>query len=334
MRKICPVSKDHVNRDEANFCCKCGHKLEGVKTEEKKPVPGRSNVLSNGTVLQKRYRILGLLGQGGMGAVYKAEDSNLAGKVCAVKEMRPDGKSDVKAVALARQQFKKEANTLANLSHPNLPRVTDYFTENSNEYLVMDFVQGEDLDTLVEKNKGPLDEAQVLAWTLQLCDMLDYVHKRNIVHRDIKPANIILNASGQVLLVDFGLVKLMDPNNPNTVLIIRGKGTPAYAPPEQYEQVAGHTDQRSDIYSLGATLYTLLTGVPPLDSIKRLDPKAPLKTPTSLNNKLSSEFEAVVLKAMQVKIDQRYQNAAEMKEAVSRIKPGKGKKWQPNWLKH
>ncbi len=218
--------------------------------------------LTIGQMLQNRYRIVTLRGQGGMGAVYRAWDTRLDVPV-ALKELVPQPGLKAAALAKLRTQFIQEAKVLARLRHPHLVNVTDYFEEESKAYLVMEFMEGESLADRVER-EGALDEAQVLTWAEQLLAALAYCHKQGILHRDLKPQNVVITPEGEAVLVDFGLVKLWDPNDPRTRTAIRGAGTPEYAPPEQYDTIAGHTDARSDLYSLGATLYHALTGqVPP-----------------------------------------------------------------------
>ena len=194
-------------------------------------------MLTPGTVLQNRYRIASPLGQGGMGAVYRAWDLRLNIPV-AVKEMVPQPGIDPHTLAQLRQQFYREAQVLARLNHPNLVRVTDYFEEWGNAYLVMNFVEGQSLADRIAA-RGPLPEAQVLDWARQLLDALAYCHAQGVVHRDIKPQNIIIRPDGRPVLVDFGLVKLWDPRDPRTRTVVRAMGTPEYAPPEQWG--AGHT---------------------------------------------------------------------------------------------
>ncbi|MDW7991851.1 MAG: serine/threonine-protein kinase, partial [Anaerolineae bacterium] len=195
-------------------------------------------MLKPGTLLQNRYRIVALLGRGGMGAVYQAQDLRLNVPV-AVKEMTPQPGIDPQTLAALRQQFYQEAQVLARLSHPNLVRVTDYFEERGNAYLVMEFVEGQSLADLIAR-RGPLPEAQVLEWARQLLDALAYCHAQGVIHRDIKPQNVIIRGDGRAVLVDFGLVKLWDPRDPRTRTVVRAMGTPEYAPPEQWG--AGHTD--------------------------------------------------------------------------------------------
>jgi len=280
--------------------------------------------LSIGQILQGRYRILRPLGQGGMGAVYLAEDTRLSSR-CAVKESVPDPAASPQALAQLRQQFQLEARTLAGLSHPNLPKVTDYFSEAGNEYLVMEYVEGEDLAAVLARHGKPLPEKPVLIWADQALAALEYLHSRQpnpIIHRDIKPGNIILTPAGQVKLVDFGLVKLFDPANPRTATAMKGLGTPEYTPLEQYAGGAGYTDARSDIYALGATLYHLLTGAAPANAPQRSLNPASLAAPRRLNPALPPTTEAALLKALEIHPDQRFQTAKEMRQALAGARTG------------
>jgi serine/threonine-protein kinase len=269
-------------------------------------------MLGPGTILQNRYRIASPLGQGGMGAVYRAWDLRLNIPV-AVKEMIPQPGIDPHTLAQLRQQFYQEAQVLARLNHPNLVRVTDYFEEGGNAYLVMDFVEGQSLADLIAA-RGPLPEAQVLEWARQLLDALAYCHSQGVIHRDIKPQNIIIRPDGQAVLVDFGLVKLWDPRDPRTRTVVRAMGTPEYAPPEQWGM--GHTDPRSDLYSLGATLYYALTGQAPATATDRTARPALFIPPRRFNLSLRPQTEAAILKAMELAQDARWSSAAEMAAAM------------------
>lgn len=244
--------------------------------------------LQPGQILNNRYRIVSLLGQGGFGAVYRAWDLNLQ-HVCAFKE-------NLDTSSEAQRQFFREATLLSNLNHPNLPRVTDHFSlSDQGQYLVMDYVEGEDLETKLAHAGGKLSESIVLPWIEQVCDALRYLHSQNppVIHRDIKPANIRITGDGRAMLVDFGIAKAYDPSV-KTTLGARAV-TPGYSPPEQYGY--GMTDARSDIYALGATLYTALTGQEPPESVQRTI-GTPLPPPRSLNPAISPTVEAAMLHAL------------------------------------
>lgn len=264
--------------------------------------------LQTGQTLVNRYRIVRLLGQGGFGAVYRAWDTNLK-RPCAVKE-------NLDVSPEAQRQFAREATVLANLSHPNLPRVTDHFTiPGQGQYLVMDFVEGEDLATMLQR-QGALSLEQALQWISQVADALTYMHNRQppVVHRDIKPANIRITPDGKAMLVDFGLVKLYDPGMQTTVGA--RAVTPGYAPPEQYGR--GTTDTRSDIYALGATLYNLLTGQEPLESVQRLAGRQ-LPPAFQLNPAIPVHISQAIERAMHLEPEQRFQNAGEFLQALRTI---------------
>jgi serine/threonine protein kinase len=262
--------------------------------------------LSPGQVLNNRYRIVKLLGEGGFGAVYRAWNLNLNGP-CALKENYDTSPE-------AHKQFEREASLLFNLRHPNLPKVFDSFSiPGQGQYLVMEFIEGEDLQVKLDKAGGPLPEAQVLPWIIQTCDALCYLHSRPqpIIHRDIKPANIRITPEGAAILVDFGIAKLYDPSR-RTTLGARAV-TPGYSPFEQYGQKP--TDTRTDVYSLGATLYHLLTGHTPPESVERVGGTV-LIPPRQLNSRISIRAEAAILRAMQLMPDQRYQAVADLKAAL------------------
>ena len=272
--------------------------------------------LNAGQIINGRYRIARLLGQGGMGAVYRAWDLSLNIPV-ALKEMLPDPTLNLEMITELREQFRQEAQVLANLHHPNLPRVTDFFAWQNNDYLIMDFVEGESLMERIER-QGPLPEHQVLVWAEQLLDALETCHRHDIIHRDIKPHNIIIRRDGRAVLVDFGLVKLWDPDKPKTQRIIRGMGTPEYASPEHLNLQRHHTEPRSDIYSLGATLYHALAGFPPPSCMERYTQGTQLTPPRQLGRDVSVEVENVVLQAMSLNINHRFAGAPAMKQALGR----------------
>ncbi len=270
--------------------------------------------LQSGQVLQHRYRVKDLLEEGGMGAVYRAWDARLEVPV-ALKEMRPQPGLEEHTLEELRLQFRREAIVLARLNHPHLVRVTDSFEEGGNAYLVMDLVEGESLAERIAR-EGPLPEAEVLVWAGQLLDALAYCHRAGVVHRDVKPQNVILQRDGRAVLVDFGLVKLWDPRDPYTGTVMRGMGTPEYAPPEQYDLGVGHTDPRSDLYSLGATLYHALTGqAPPTATQRMADPKS-FVPPRAVIPGIGRRTEAAVLKALALPMSERFDSAEAMAQAL------------------
>jgi serine/threonine protein kinase len=282
------------------------------------------HLLETGTLLRSRYEILELVGQGGMGAVYKAGDVRLEGRICAVKEVLPtlsDSSSEEELTQLA-EQFRIEASTLARLDHPNLPKVSDYFADNGREYLVMDFVEGRDLHEILREAQRLnefLDEQQVLSWAYQLLDALEYMHSQDppVVHRDIKPANIKLTPRGVVKLVDFGLVKVLRSNDSRTVTVVQGRGTVAYTPLEQYGGDSGFTSARSDIYAMGATLYHLLTGQPPVDAKERFLHPGALTSMRQINANISARCERVVFQALGMHPSERPSTARELRDLLS-----------------
>ncbi len=262
--------------------------------------------LKPGSMLNNRYTIISILGQGGMGAVYKAQDDNL-GIPVAVKENL--FLSDEYA-----RQFRREANILASLRHPNLPHVTDYFSiTGQGQYLVMNYIEGEDLRKRIER-LGCIPEKEAIIIGAAICDALTYLHIRepSVVHRDVKPGNIKITHEGDAVLVDFGLAKIMEGNQ-NTTTGARAM-TPGYSPPEQYG--TARTDARSDIYSLGATLYAAITGVIPEDSLSRATGKIDLTDLRTLQPKINRKLAAVIEKSLEIEPDDRYQSAEEFKEAL------------------
>lgn len=262
--------------------------------------------LEQGTLLNGRYRIVDILGQGGMGSVYRALDENLGVEV-AVKE-------NLFSTDEYSRQFRLEAVILASLRHQNLPRVTDHFVmEGYGQYLVMDYIEGEDLRQRMERlNTIPEEDAILIG--AAVCDALTYLHTRRppVLHRDIKPGNIKITPDGRVYLVDFGLAKLIQGSQATTTGA--RAMTPGYSPPEQYG--TARTDPRSDIYSLGATLYAALTGVIPEDGLARVMDNVQLTPIRKHNPKISRRLSAAIEKAMEAYPDDRYQTAEEFRRGL------------------
>ena len=278
-------------------------------------------LLKPGDILRERYRIVDIIGQGGMGSIYQAQDTRLEGRVTAIKQIDTGPNDSSEDVQQTRLQFQREASTLARLDHPNLPKVSDYFTENGRDFLVMDFVPGYDLRQVIERalrRDEFLNQQQVLDWAGQIADALAYLHTQNppVLHRDIKPGNIKLTPNGKIKLVDFGLVKILSPDENRTITIVQGRGTAYYTPLEQYGEDTGHTDARSDLYSFGATLYHLLTNRPPVEAKQRFLTPSALVRPREINSAVGERTERAVLWAMAMHPDDRPPDIATLREAL------------------
>lgn len=277
--------------------------------------------LEPGTLINQRYRVTEILGQGGMGSVYRAVDENLGVEVALKENLFM---SDEYA-----RQFHREAVILATLRHPNLPRVTDHFViEGQGQYLVMDFIEGEDLRQRMDRERT-ISEEDVVIIGAAICDALNYLKGRTqpIIHRDIKPGNVKITPTGQIYLVDFGLAKLIQSGEPTTTGA--RAMTPGYSPPEQYG--TARTDHRSDLFSLGATLYAALTGFIPEDALSRAMDQMPLMSIRKYNPQVSQKLADVIEKVLSVRPDERYQSALEFKEALLTSQSGlvveNGKYW-------
>lgn len=265
-------------------------------------------ILPKGAVLQSRYEIIKVLGVGGMGAVYLAQDLRFSGvtRLCALKEMISTT-PDPQVRRLAVQSFMREANLLVQLNHPGIPKIYDFFTESVRSYLAMEYIEGEDLENVLEKTEGMLKEEMVLDWAVQVCEVMIYLHRQSppIIFRDLKPSNIMLRDQNKIALIDFGIAKAFESGQKGTMI-----GTEGYSPPEQYK---GIVDPRGDIYALGATLHHLLTKRDP-----RLE--APFtfheEPPRLLNPALSEETNIIIMKALEYQAEKRYQSGQTMKDAL------------------
>lgn len=271
--------------------------------------------LQPGDILQNRYTIKNQLGEGGMGTVYVAADNRLNIDV-AIKELIPQPGIDPVEWAELRAQFRQEAVTLARLNHPNLVKVSDYFEIGSNSYFVMSLAVGKTLEKIIV-DEGACSEQQVISWATALLGALAHCHHNGVIHRDIKPANIIIQGNGSPLLIDFGLVKQWDAADSRTRLMIGGMGTPEYSPPEQYSSHQGHTDARSDLYSLGATLYHALSGKAPLSVTDRVAiPENFVALQTAVPH-LSPHLAAVIMQALDLQASNRFESAEVMLAALA-----------------
>jgi outer membrane protein assembly factor BamB/tRNA A-37 threonylcarbamoyl transferase component Bud32 len=268
--------------------------------------------LQSGATLVKRYSIQEVIGIGGMGSVYRARDLHFPNvvKLVAVKEMINLAPDPLVRQTIV-QNFEREANLLATLNHPSIPRIYDYFTEDNRSYLVLEFVHGKDLEAVINDSNGFLPEDQVISWAIQLCDVLAYLHAHKpepIIFRDMKPSNVMINHNGDVILVDFGIAKTFQTGVKGTMI-----GTEGYSPPEQYR---GEATQLADIYSLGATLHHTITRRDP-----RLEPpfsfaERPIRR---INSNVSVEFDAVISTALQYNPSERFPGALEMREALMNV---------------
>jgi serine/threonine protein kinase len=275
------------------------------KSSEQKLDPAKS-AISTTPILQDHYVLIGPLGQGGMGTVFMAQDTSLFNRLCVVKKLRLDGFND-RDKQKAMEFFQREAKILSELKHPNVVHIQAYFQEHGNYYLVMEYVEGNNLQQLLKKRGTPFTEEQVIQWTTTILNVLNYLHNHEppVIYRDIKPSNIMLDTVNGIKLVDFGIARPYTENSENTHVVSGG-----YSPPEQYW---GAADPRSDIYALGATMYYLLTGHEPI-ALQSCSPKLH-------NVKVSDFIDKIVQRATTQDVWLRYQSAAEMLEALSQNIP-------------
>ena len=297
-----------THREGARFCPTTGRALgpEAAAPVVPEMPTGQTGKLPPSTLLNKRYEIIDKIGQGGMAAVYKASDSWQPGALWAVKEMSDTALVDPEERTYAVQSFQQEANLLRTLSHPNLPKVVDFFTEGSKHYLVMEYVPGQSLAALLSERQDPFPEAQVLSWALQLCDVLAYLHSQSpqIIFRDLKPSNIMLTPGSQIKLIDFGIVRFFKPGKAKDTLAL---GTPGFIAPEA---VSGQTDERSDIYSLCVTLHQLLTRHNPTETMFQMPPTR------SINPAVSVEMDQILSRGTDAQRTRRWTNAPELRTAL------------------
>jgi len=277
--------------------------------QEKAGSTGKLSQLQPGVTLQDRYLILGIVGTGGMSSVYRGRDLHFPNvtKVVAVKEMI-NLASDPTMHEMVLRNFEREADLLATLSHPAIPRIYDYFSHEKSSYLVMEFVQGKDLEAIVRSTKGFLPVEEVIRWGIELCEVLAFLHAQEpqpVIFRDMKPANVMIDHHEQIRLIDFGIARVFQPGEKGTMI-----GTEGYSPPEQYR---GEASPAGDIYALGATLHHLLT---------KRDPRA--EPPFSfserpideINPDVSPELVKVINGALAYDKKDRYPNAEAMKNAL------------------
>ncbi len=313
---ICPYCGKQHNTT-SKFCPTTGKAIRptGASVQVNPILPnapgaGMTGLLPPNSILHSKYLILKKIGQGGMAAVYQVTDTGRQGQVWAVKEMSDTSIPDPRDRNSAILNFQKEASVLKTLNHPNLPKVSDTFTDNGKHYLVMEFIDGQTLDDKLAARCGaPFTEQEVLPWAIQLCRVLTYLHSHNppIIFRDLKPGNIMLDRKGLIKLIDFGIVRFFDPKKTKDTMNL---GTVGFSSPEA---TSSQTDARSDIYSLCVTLHQLLTGFDPSTS--------PLLIPPArqINPALSKDIEHILARGMEIKADKRWQTTSELRKQFEKL---------------
>ncbi|MHB1317095.1 MAG: serine/threonine protein kinase [Anaerolineae bacterium] len=271
--------------------------------------------LAPGTRLKGRYEVVRLIKGGGMSWIYQAREhrKDATTQLWALKELRIDS-DDNHSVAEATHLFEQEAHILVHLAHPNLPRVTAFFTEGERSYLVMEFVHGETLQERLVSARAPLLEGQVTQWAVQICGVLSYLHTQDppVIFRDLKPSNVMVTPAGDIKLIDFGIARTYKAGKQRDTISM---GSENYAAPEQWGQ--GQTDARSDVYAVGATMYHLLANEPPLPAFVPGE-RVPLR---QRNQSASERIESIIESAMARERQDRYQSAEEMRQALLRGLP-------------
>lgn len=298
-----------ANRTQAAFCCACGRPLHNTFQATATPQQTFTGLLASPHVLKQRYRILAQIGKGGFGAVYKAADTQFANRLLAIKEMSQSNLNSRELIE-ATQSFKHEAFLLAGLTHPNLPRIYEQFSEAGRWYLVMDYIEGETLEAYLDKVGGKLPLEKALSIGLQLCSVLDYLHNRQppIIFRDLKPANVMFAPTGHVYLIDFGIARHFKPGQSKDTAAL---GSSGYAAPEQYGKM--QTTPRTDIYTLGATMHQMISGNDPSDTPFHF---APLHLH---HHPALAELEALIMQMVEVDISKRPASISEVQQKLQVI---------------
>ncbi len=289
-----------ANPETARFCQQCAAEL---------PFRRITGELPEQTLLGSRYQLASRIGQGGMGAVYKASDTRFNNRSVAIKEMSRAGLTPSR-VQEAEDAFERESRLLADLVHPNLPRIYDYFTEEERSYLVMDFIEGETIEEYLErKGGGPVALEQALDWGMQLCDVLNHLHTHQppIIFRDLKPSNVMISSS-HIYLIDFGIARIFKPGQSHDTIAF---GSPGFAAPEQYGKA--QSTPRSDIYSLGALLHCLLTGIDPSEQPFFFRP------PSELNRAVPPELDELLMRMLGMKVENRPASAQEVAKTLRHV---------------
>src|SRR6266513_2378495 len=284
-----------ANQKQATHCFACEEPLHVTVKE---------------TLLKQRYRIIGLAGQGGFGAVYKAVDTQSGNRLVAIKAINLSILT-AQEVIEATEAFNREVLVLSGLAHPNLPRLYDHFTDTEHWYLVTDFIEGETLERYLDKTmNGRLPREEVIDIGIQLCTVLDYLHTRQppIIFRDLKPSNVMRTPAGHLYLIDFGIARHFKPGQPRDT---RALGSPGYAAPEQYGRA--QTTPRADIYSLGALLHHLLTGKDPAHAPFRFVPLH------QSNGATADRLQSLLLQMVEIDANQRPASIAAVQQELEQI---------------
>ncbi|MDQ7822351.1 MAG: bifunctional serine/threonine-protein kinase/formylglycine-generating enzyme family protein [Candidatus Eremiobacteraeota bacterium] len=292
MSKLCPFCQK-TNRTAANFCHNCGGVLDSL-------------CQAVNTVLDRRYRIVSHIKKGGMANVYKAEDQRLGKRICAVKEMIEPYDNEEMQEKFS-EWFEREMQILSSLRHPGIPVVWDYFIHSGRYYLVLEYIEGKNLEDLLGEQPGGLfPESTVMKWGCEIADILEHLHIQNppVIHRDIKPSNIIFKTDGKLMLIDFGIAKLFSPVGTGTRI-----GTLGFIAPEHYK---GHPEPRSDLFSLGVTLYQLLTGIDPSKEVPYNFTPMRKKKPD-----ISDKAVTMVNRLIALNMDERFGSARELKDYLT-----------------
>lgn len=303
-----PTTGEPAITDQGTANSLGAHDTDGRKAAKLKPLP-------EGAVLNKRYEVVRKIGGGGMGAVYLASDNNLGGVLRAVKEMvQSHIEEDQQEKAI--NDFKRESTILSTLDHPSIPTIYDYFydADEGRFYLVMKYISGGDLASKLRSSPdGKIDELTATEWALQITDVLNYLHNQptTIVYRDLKPSNIMLDGNtGRAMLIDFGIARSITQKEEKGVTAV---GTMGYAPPELF---SGNVEPRSDIYSLGSTLFHLLTGADPQSNPLLIFDFQKNPRPRQINSRLSDQMERILMRTVEYNADQRFASAAELKAVL------------------
>lgn len=308
MSQIICSNCQNTNRLGAKFCFGCGQPLPSQPQMNWQTYPPNlgTGMLSTNSMVNNRYLIIQKVGQGGMGAVYKITDTQRHGQVLALKEMSASAVDPVDRPQMINQ-FNQEAELLRRLNHPNLPFVTDKFSIEDRHYLVMEFIDGSTLQETLNQTKTPFPESLVIHWTSQLCNVLDYLHHQNppIIFRDLKPDNIMVTTDNNVKLIDFGIVRFFKPGKKKDTITL---GTKGYAAPEQFG--SGQTDERSDVYSLGATLFHLLTAVDPETYLFKIP------SVRQFNGTVSPKMDNIVSQATRYEPKDRYHSVQDISKEL------------------